>query len=358
MLVVLMILAAPAGPGTAAGPVEDTWRRLLVASGPAAGEEPPHPEALHEWWFVTVQNAAGETGCGPWQAMVSAVADREAIHDQLLFTTVVEGVASNHSQEFLLGAMRRSRDAVGRTVVTIGRSRIVGTHPRWRVRASARGATLDLHLDASGVTLWHRRAPEGWGVLEITYAIRAAASGTLRVGGRTCEVTGTGYVEHVWGTWSRIPMWGVDYLNAHLEGGWSAYARRTPMRGESSLYPRLGLDPEDLYPPVLVLRDPGGRMHEASGVAFTLTESTEIHPDLGVPLPASYAVTGTIAAPGGPRRVTLAVADPVLATIFFETTSSGVLEGWAPATLTLEGAAPLAGTAEVEFQRFGTTFPR
>ena len=41
------LLASAVAP---AGPADEAWRDLLVFSGPGAGEEPPHPEALHEWW--------------------------------------------------------------------------------------------------------------------------------------------------------------------------------------------------------------------------------------------------------------------------------------------------------------------
>ena len=339
----------------AASPVDEAWRSLLITSGPADGEEPPHPEALHEWWFFTVQSSAGETGCGPWQAMVSPVADREAVTERLLFTAVIGGIAHDFTEEFPPGSIQR-RATDGTTEVSVGASRFRGAHPSWAVHAQTSGATLDLVLDATGETLWRRRAPEGWGVLEITFAIRAAATGTLRVAatGQTCAVTGTGYVEHVWGSWSRVPMWGVDYLDAHLDGGWSAYARRTPMRGEDSLYPRLALNANDFYPPALLLRTPDGHVLEAEGVTFVLEESSTNHPDLGVPLPARYIVGGAL--PDG-RTATLTVTDPALATILFPTTSSGVLEGWGSAELTLTGDPPRTGTSEIEMQRFGTTFP-
>lgn len=356
ILVGLALSGALLIPGEApADPVDDTWRSLLIASGPAAAEEPPHPEALHEWWFFTVQNPTGDTLCGPWQAMVSPVADRESVNDRLLFTAVIDGVPLNFSQEFLPGSMERGATK-GATEVTLGASRFSGAHPSWTVHAETAEATLDLTLDATHESLWRRRAPEGWGLLEITFAVRAAATGSLHMAatGRTCAVTGTGYVEHVWGTWSRIPMWGVDYLNAHLDGGWSAYARRTPMRGEDSLYPRLGLRAEDFYPPTLVLRAPDGTVTEAHGVAFVLDESSVTHADLGVPLPLRYVVTGVL--PNG-QTATLTVADPALATILFPATSSGVLEGWGSAELALAGDPPMTGTVEIEMQRFGTTFP-
>jgi hypothetical protein len=355
LLAAACALALAASPARAQSPTA-----LLIESGPAAGEEAPHPEALHEWWFFTVQNARPAGGCGPWQAMVSFVADREAGADELLFTAVVGERTVNVSQEFSPGSLSRSTTADGTTRLALAGSAAVGAHPRWAISARSGAARLDLTLDAGRQALWHRRAPEGWGAIEITFAMRSRARGALRIGDRVCPASGaTGYAEHVWGTWSRVPMWGVDFLNAHLSGGWSVYARRTPMRGEESFYGRLGHDPDEDWPPVMIVSD-GRRTFEAGHVSITMKESDAAHPDLGVLLPASYTVEGTgFPASSGMTKATLVVRDPRLATILFETTSSGVLEGWGAATLSLKGSRSrnVKGTSEIEMQRYGTRYP-
>lgn len=343
----LGLLAPVAGaPATAGG---------IGSSGAAGGEEPPHPEAMHEWWYFALQAPDDSGDCGAWQAMASFVADREAVHDQLLFTTVVDGAPADHSLEFPPGSLARSH-AAGITSLALGDSTASGAHPEWTVAVESGGAALDVTITATSPQ-WYRRALEGWGALELTFAIAASASGTLTLPGKTCNVSGgTAYFEHVWGSWSRVPMWGVDFLSAHA-GGWSAYARHTPMRGESNFWPATGHDPEDTWTPVLLVTD-GTSVYEASEVTFALAldEDGPPHPDLGIATPASYAVTGTFA--GAPfSSVVLEVTNPVLATIFFETTSSGVLEGIGDAALEIDGTSH-AGVAEVEFQRFGTTFPR
>lgn len=357
-VVILAVRPAPAQPP------EELWRQVLVSSGPTDREEPPHPEATHEWWYFTVQSPGDDTGCGPWQAMVSFVADREVVKEQLLFTAVVGDASHDFSEEFPPGSLTRSRtDAGPATHVSLGGSRASGAHPRWSVHAETARAVLDLDLDATGTTLWRRRAPEGWGVLEITFAVRAAASGSLRLveTGRTCTVTGTGYYEHVWGHWSRVPMSGVDFLDAHFANGWAAYARHTPMRGENSLYRRLERDPHGLYPSALIVFDDQGRAHEAQNVVFTVVDSAEDSPLPRVRLPARLEVTGTIPGPGplalAPRTFTLTVTAPRLATVLFPLTSSGILEGWGTAELAVSGLPPASGTSEVELQRFGTIYP-
>lgn len=340
--------------GSAAPDPSETWRALTIESRPATAEEPPHLEALHEWWFFTVQNPGGGGGCGRWQAMVAFVADREALADTLLFTTVVEEVPAAHTRDFAPGAMRRSHDAYTGTEVVLGDSEATHDGGAWAVDARGAGARLVATFSAAA-PLWYRRAPEGGGLIELTFAARASVSGSLTVGARTCPVSGAGYYEHVWGSWSRLPQWGVDYLNAHA-GGWSAYARLSRPRGETNLYPFLGQDPNDYYPPVLIVTD-GVAQLEARQVTFTVVESDTVHPELGVKVPGRYRVVGSgFDPPGVLTVVELDVRDPVLATIYFSTTSSGILEGWGHATLTVDGAT-LAGTSEIEFQRFGTRYP-
>src|SRR2546427_7583510 len=90
-----------------ADPVGEAWRSATIQSGPSARDEPPHPEALHEWWYFTVQNPAGGGGCGPWQAMVAFRAGREAATDKLLMTTVVDRAGADHTLDFAPGSLRR-----------------------------------------------------------------------------------------------------------------------------------------------------------------------------------------------------------------------------------------------------------
>lgn len=311
-------------------------------------EELPHLEAAHEWWYVAIQST-GSGPCGPWQAMASLVRDAEAVGDHLLFTTIIGGAAVDRSVEFHPGSMSYVATAdvpTSRYRATLGDSfadveRFTGVR---RFVAVSGSATLDVTLTSAA--LWRRRVPEGAGMLEIVLAPRATVTGTLTLGSTVCEVNGLGYFEHVWGTWSRVPMWGVDFLSAHA-GPWSVVARRTPMRGETRGFPT-----NALAEPVLIVSD-GTRIFETTATTFEVSEDGPEHPDLGIPLPTGYEVTGT--APDS-STVSLAVGAPALASILLELTSSGILEGWAPATITIGDVSHL-GTAEVELQRFGTRYP-
>jgi hypothetical protein len=324
----------------------------VLGGWPTNEDDLPHLEAPHEWWYVAVQSPE-EGPCGPWQAMVSFVRDAEAGNDALLVTTVVDGVPANHTIEF----PRRSMGygffgpvpEMPSYVVFLGDNyfsvdRFTGER---YVEASSGNTRLVLFLDAATPSLWHRRTIEGAGLLDVTMAPRANVSGRLEVNGVQCPASGLGFYEHVWGTWSRVPMWGVDFLSAHA-ADWSVVARRTPMRGESR-----GLPTNALAEPVMIVTD-GTHIFEADTATFAMTESGT-HPELGVPIPTGYEVTGTGFGLTGPASVSLAIGSPVLATILLPL-SSGILEGWAPATVTVDGVSN-AGTSEAELQRFGTTYP-
>lgn len=324
-----------------------------VFGGWATNEEDlPHLEAAHEWWYFAIQSSSSTTSCGPWQAMVSFVRDAEALGDRLLFTTIVDGTPADRSIEHLPASTTYAvtEDVpTSRYIVSLGDSsvdvgRFDGTR---RLTALSGNARLDVVLTATTETLWHRRVPEGAGILDITLAPRASVTGTLTIGTTVCPVDGLGSFEHVWGTWSRVPMWGVDFLAAHA-GGWSVVARRTPMRGETRI------PTNALAKPVMIVTD-GTKIFEAASTSFQMSESATPHPTLGIPIPTGYEVTGT-GFGSAASTVTLDVGAPSFADILLPLTSSAILEGWAPATITVDGVSH-TGTSETEFQRYGTRYP-
>lgn len=314
-------------------------------------EELPHLEAMHEWWYAAIQSS-GAGPCGPWQAMVSLVRDAEAAGDHLFFTTVFGEDAVDRSHEYPPGSMSyatsgdlpASEYQVRLDSSSVHVERFTGVR---RFQVSAGDAVLDVIMTKSTQTLWRRRSAEGWGAIEVIMAPRATVTGSLTVAGKVCPVNGLGYFEHVWGSWSRVPMWGVDFLSAHA-GEWSVVARRTPMRGETRGFPT-----NALAEPVMIVTD-GTHIYEAATTSFAMTEGGE-HPDLLVPLPESYTVIGT-GFEADFSVVTLTVGEPTLASVILPLTSSGILEGWAAASITID-AVTHAGTAEVEMQRYGTRYP-
>jgi hypothetical protein len=369
MLAALALLAVSAGAlASGAGPVDQTWRSLMIASGPAAADELPQGSS-HEWWYVTVQNPNTTPGCPARQLMVTFIRDLEAGDDHVLFTTVIDGVASDRTLTYPRGSLvtNWANDSVVQEYrVTLDdnymvvRRGVVGAPVSATVSVHSGDATLDLHVQSPTAPLWYRRSPEGLGSREIVFAPRTSATGTLTIGDTTCAFDGSGYFEHVWGDWSRVPMWGVDFINAHLDNGWSVVARRTPMRGESSAYAAAGVDPDLYWPPSLMLSD-GVRTYEAAQVSIEVADEGPVVAELGIPGPSSYTITASefsaVGAPAPIESLELTITDPVFALIFLETTTSGILEGWGTASAAIDGAAPVGGTAELEAQRYATAFP-
>ena len=354
----LVVLTPVGGQG---GPLDEAWRAHTVRSEPATREEPSHPGVMHEWWYFTVQSPEGS--CGPWQTMVTFLSDKETAKDMLLFTAVVGDQTFDLSEEFLPGTLRSNTSDAGPGVgVWLEGSRAEGRLGVWSVEALSGGGRLTAYFEAEPAGTWRRAGPEGFGVLEITHVMRAKVTATLEIGETVCEGAGSGYYEHVWGNWSRLPMWGVDYLNVHLDDGWSAYARRTPMRGEGNFYPAVGVEPKQWWPEVLLVSD-GTHIYQAQSFSIQMTESEETVEGLGIKSPASYRIVGRLfTAPTGgtpPLHFEVDVTEPRLATILLPETSSGILEGWGRAAGFVDAPANrLTGTAEIEMQRYGTRYPR
>ena len=356
--------AVPAG----AGPVDQVWRSATISGEPAASDVLPQGSS-HEWWYLAVQNPTATPSCPARQAMVTFITDAEAGDDHVLFTTVVEGIATNRSLAFPRGTLTASYadDSVvqeyhvtaGDNYMTVQRG-VVGAPLAATLSVVSGDAALDLRIESSTASLWHRRGPEGLGLREVLFAPRTTATGTLKIGNQSCAFDGSGYFEHVWGDWTRAPMLGVDFLNAHLENGWSITARRTPMRGKDTVYPAAGLDPDDFWPPTVVVSD-GIRSYEARQVRFDVDSSGPLVPELGIHAPAEYSVVASdFFSPLGSSpldEIVLGADQPVFAFIHLPTTSSGILEGWGIASALIDGVEVVAGTTELEAQRYATVFP-
>jgi hypothetical protein len=217
---------------------------------------------------------------------------------------------------------------------------------------------------------------------------QATLEGRVRTPGGVQPVVGVGFLEHVWGAWSRVPQKGVDYLNVHLDaetgapadppadgrergpGGlptWgSVYCRRT-------FYHGVPTDPgaEDGEPvlpdvgPDLYLTVDGETWHEAADLSVVVTE-----PD-GDRVPISEHRRGRPVAvdveagfeDDGALSLSLdALPDATIPNPHESLSVGDVNEGAA----TVEGTVRLpgeptgrrvAGIAQTEHQRYGPQYP-
>jgi len=129
-----------------------------------------------------------------------------------------------------------------------------------------------------------RTYQEGGGVGNVIFWNQADLEGTVTTPAGTRSVVGVGFLEHVWGAWSRVPQKGVDYFNVHLNDDprgsadglptWgSVYCRRTFYHGVPT-----GQDPDDSARPLadvgpdLVFTPDGESWYAATDLAITVTE--------------------------------------------------------------------------------------
>jgi hypothetical protein len=129
-----------------------------------------------------------------------------------------------------------------------------------------------------------RNYQEGGGVGNVIFWNQATLEGTVTTPDGAHEVVGVGFLEHVWGAWSRVPQKGVDYFNIHLNDTrgrsadslptWgSVYCRRTFYHGVPA-----GQDPEDSARPLddvgpdLVFSPDGQSWYEATDLDVVVTE--------------------------------------------------------------------------------------
>lgn len=341
-----------AGVGTAADVGDRT-------DGPTPPTEAYQPTASKNWWYVNAHLYDGRT---PRYNLSSAlVMDHggDAAGHLLLFTLVDdetgETLGVNHegaitpngdrygarfrggSNEVRLERVDGDPDAPGEFVLSVS-----GKHD------------VALRFSADDGPRTREGYREGGGVANVLFWNQAGCEG--RVEGDA--VTGVGFVEHVWGTWSRVPQKGIDFVNAHLgrpgrgndpPTDASVYFRRTFYHGTPASGPVLS----DVGP-VLYLTPDGETWYEAETVECSADgDPCEAH---RTGTPDSMRIVGTFAADG---RVDLRLDQRPHATISIpdEEPLGTVHEGAADVTGSVRlpdrhGRRPVEGIAQTEHQRF------
>jgi hypothetical protein len=233
----------------------------------------------------------------------------------------------------------------------------------------------------------HENHREGGVVANVVFWNQATLEGRLPTPDGDRPVVGVGFLEHVWGAWSRVPQKGVDYFNVHLadETGspvdpgrspaagppdgsagslptWgSVYCRRTFYHGvpEDAESGRTVL--EDVSPDLYLTVD-GETWYEATDLEVTVTEPDGDRVDLSehrrgrpvaVDIEAGFEEGGSLSLDALPDAT---IPNP------HEGFSVGnVHEGAAvQGTVRLPGARTdrrVSGVAQTEHQRYGPQHP-
>jgi hypothetical protein len=221
-----------------------------------------------------------------------------------------------------------------------------------------------------------RNYREGGGVGNVIFWNQATLEGTVETPDGSRPVVGVGFLEHVWGAWSRVPQKGVDYLNVHLDAAgssneglptWgSVYCRRTFYHGAPT-----GTDPEDSARPLsdvgpdLTFTTDGETWYDATDLEVVVTEPDGDRVDIADHRrgrPVAVDIEAELECDGGLTLHLEALPDATIPNPSEAVSVGDVNEGAA----TVEGEVRLpngggrrqvSGIAQTEHQRYGPQYP-
>lgn len=355
--------------GTAAGSNPRSSRKEASRARESTASRPPEeayqPQASKNWWYVNGHLFA--EGDLAYDFSTALVADHggDAAGHLLLFTLVgyedgrrvgtsVEGRVVPSTERYAA----RFEAAHGSASAEVVR---YDADPfRFLLRVSVGSVELDLLYRTRYDRKVREDYLEGGGTANVLFWNQAACEGTLSTPAGDRGVDGVGFLEHVWGTWSRAPQKGIDFVNAHLgrDGkvprGASAYFRRTFYHGTPATGPV-----HDDVGPVLYLTPDGERWYAAREVECIFdgrpcSEHRTGTPDRG-------RVRGTFA-DGGELDVRFDQRPHATISIPGHRPLGNVHEGAADLRghVRFPGEArrrPVAGLAQTEHQRFAPFYP-
>lgn len=343
---------------------------LALVPGVSVGETRPpkeayQPDASKNWWYCN--GHLYEDGTLRYDFSVAFIADHggDAAGHLLLFTLVDYGAG---------GTVARNVEGVLEPSIERYAASFAGADASgWVERTGAAPFAFDLSVSVGEVdltlayeTAYDRKTregyPEGGGRGNVLFWNQARCSGTVSTAEGETTVRGVGFLEHVWGTWSRAPQKGIDFLNGHLgrpgEGAGpptsaSVYFRRTFYHGT----PASGPIREDVGPVLYLTRD-GRLWYAAADLTCTFDgEPCSRHrtgtPDYGR-LRGTFADGGRLDLSFDQRRhATVSIPD--------DEPLGNVHEGAAELSGSVrfpgeKRRRPVGGIAQTEHQRFGPRY--
>lgn len=353
-------------PASAGGP-------LLPGPAPASGggswaaadllppDEAYQPTATKNWWYVNA-HLYDEAGDLRFDLSAAIVLDHGGdVPGHLLLFTLVDYETGEQVAGNAEGIVRPDLDAYGATFTgpsASARLERVGSSPDAFELALSGPYEADLRFETDYAAETRKGYREGAGLANVLFWNQAQVAGNVTTDAGTHNVTGVGFAEHVWGTWSRIPQKGIDFVNVHLataDAGdgpptdASVYLRRTFYHGSPG--PR---EPPDDVGPVLFLTADGQTWHEASTIDCTFDGAPCRDHRTGTP------GTGQVQAwfPGGGHlNITLDPRPHATIAIPSEDPAARIHEGAADVDGTLrlpgeEAGQNVTGIAQTEHQRF------
>lgn len=340
-----------------------------ASAAPGPPKEAYQPQATKNWWYTNAHLFSPD-GEPLYDVSAAFIADHggDAAGHLMLFTlvdyetgdttaTAVEGLVEPSTERY--AATFSSPEATGRV-------RRTGADPfTFDLEVSVEGVDLSLTYATDYARKTRENYREGGGTANVLFWNQARCSGTIATprsdGDR--RVAGVGFLEHVWGSWSRVPQKGIDFVNGHigrpgrgdgLPTDASIYFRRTFYHGA----PEAGTVLEDVGPVLYLTRD-GRTWYVTESVTCTFDgHPCEEHrtgtPDRGR-IRGTFADDGSIDVRFDQRRhATVRIPE--------HESLGNVHEGAADLCghLTFpgeRGRRPVDGLAQTEHQRFGPQYP-
>lgn len=272
---------------------------VLGAAGPVGAQEATPPEAYQpaatkNWWYFNghlydpddlrapvydfsgayVMEHGGDTA---GHIGLFTFVENHA-EDGLRIAESTNGLITPSTDNY--EARYESTDASGHIVRTDD-----GDPQRWTLTMRPEAPVdLDLEYTSTYAPRIKRNYQEGGGVGNVIFWNQAELEGTVQTPAGPQEVVGVGFLEHVWGAWSRVPLKGVDYFNIHLDSNagfsrdglptWgSVYCRRTFYHGvPTDTDPENSARPLEDVGPDLVFTTDGETWYEATDLDIVVTE--------------------------------------------------------------------------------------
>jgi len=252
-----------------------------------------------------------------------------------------------------------------------------GNPQRWDLTMDPEAPVrLDLSYESGDDPVVKRNYQEGGGLGNVIFWNQATLEGTVETPDGTRPVVGVGFLEHVWGQWSRVPQKGVDYLNVHLDaagasaGGlptWgSVYCRRTFYHGVPT-----GTDPDESVRPLsdvgpdLTFTADGETFYDATDLEVVVTEPDGDRVDIGDHRrgrPVAVDIEAELECDGALTLHLEALPDATIPNPSEGASVGDVNEGAAVVEGEVRlpnggGRRQVSGIAQTEHQRYGPQYP-
>ncbi len=219
----------------------DSGRHVLVPT-----DEGAHPLSHREWWYFNVYFNDAGSGLFNYTLVVSfnkmSFNDIRFLKRDNFFIILYDPAGTSYSYNTLNQRRGTLKAGMNGVSVEFKDSSANGTYPAWRLHANnAGGIQVDLEYLADFLPVWVEGRSANLAFAKNLsgdyYVPRCRVSGTVVWSGKTYNVSGIGYHDHVWeGALPRLITKGWDWANLHFDNGWEMYLSKFILRTPGNFY--------------------------------------------------------------------------------------------------------------------------